>query len=433
VDLENELEAADMQYGLYGRSPAQILEPQSVDELAALLAEATATGQAMVPWGYGSRQHLGKVPERYDAALLTRQLDQVVDYNPADLVITVQAGARLAAVQQLLREHNQWLPWDPPCADRSSIGGALASNAFGPLRLGYGTARDWLLGMRVALGDGRLVKSGARVVKNVAGYDSHKLHLGAFGTLGVIAEATFKVAPLPEMGRSLMILFVNPGEVVSALEHLLSPPLSPISLLAISEELSTSLPDLREFISGQPPHMLVLARFAGVAGAVERQLREASRRSVELGARCIEVSVDDAGQLWQQLADFTMSVGSKPNVLLRTGARPARLLMLGRTLEQVTRRYGWASQRLAMAGIGLAYSRWWLPTDCASTQLAAAIAELRSEIDRIDGYAVVEDLPATMREQINIWGKSPDTLPLMRTLRSKWDPAGILNPGRYVV
>lgn len=422
-----------MQYGLYGQQPAQILEPQSVDELATLLTEAAAAGQAIVPWGYGSRQHLGKPPARYDVALLTRQLNQVVDYNPADLVITVQAGARLAAVQQLLHEHGQWLPWDPPAADQTSIGGALASNAFGPLRLGYGTVRDWLLGMRVALGDGRMVKSGARVVKNVAGYDSHKLHLGAFGTLGVITEATFKVAPLPEVRRSLMILFVNPGDVVSALEGLMNPPLSPISLLAISEELSKALPALREFVSGQPRHMLVLARFAGVASAVERQIREASRRGVELGARCIEVSVDDAGHLWQQLADFTMAVNGRSNVLLRTGARPARLLMLGRTLEQVTRRYGWVSQRLAMAGVGLAYSRWWLPADCDGAQLAAAIAELRGELDRIDGYAVVEDLPATMRAQINVWGKPPDTLPLMRTLRSKWDPAGILNPGRYVV
>jgi glycolate oxidase FAD binding subunit len=422
-----------MQYGLYGQQPAQIVEPPSVDALAALLAEATAAGQAVVPWGYGSRQHLGKAPEHYDVALLTRNLDQVVDYNPADLVITVQAGARLADVQQLLHEHGQWLPWDPPCADHTSIGGALASNAFGPLRLGYGTARDWLLGMRVALGDGRLVKSGARVVKNVAGYDSHKLHLGAFGTLGMIAEATFKVAPLPEARRTLMILFVNPGEVVNALEQLLNPPLSPISLLAINDELSTTLPALNEFVNGQPPHILVLARFAGVAGAVERQIRETSRRSIELGARCIEVSIDDTVQLWQQLADFTRAEAAGSNVLLRTGARPARLLMLGRALEQVSRRYGWGSQRMAMAGVGLAYNRWWLPDNYDGSQLAAAITELRSEIDRIDGYVVVEDLPAAMRPQINLWGKPPDTLPLMRTLRSKWDPAGILNPGRYVV
>ncbi|NTW02314.1 MAG: FAD-binding oxidoreductase, partial [Oscillochloris sp.] len=177
---------------LYNQAPMQVIAPTTAEALALVLCEASAARKAVVPWGGGTRQGLGGGPARYDIALHLAGLSRVVEYTPADMVIRVEAGVTLGQVQDLLAQHGQWLPWDPPLPYQATIGGLLASGASGLLRLSYGTPRDWTLGMRVALGDGRLVKSGAQVVKNVAGYDTHKLHIGALGTLGVIVEATFK-------------------------------------------------------------------------------------------------------------------------------------------------------------------------------------------------------------------------------------------------
>lgn len=213
-------------YTVHNTSPAQVVAPATAEELADCLREATARGLAVVPWGAGTRQHIGRAPTRYDLAIATHGLARVLDYHPDDLVVTLEAGATLGAVQAELARHGQWLPWDAPLPGRASVGGLLASGAAGPLRLGYGAPRDWTLGMRVALGDGRLVRSGGRVVKNVAGYDTHKLHIGALGTLGVIVEATFKVQPLPERRRTLLASFTDAYLPEQAIAALRAPPSS---------------------------------------------------------------------------------------------------------------------------------------------------------------------------------------------------------------
>src|SRR5919108_3018793 len=182
------------------------LTPGTAEDLADALRDASARGQPIVPWGAGTLQHLGAPPPPDAVVLETGALGRLVDYTPGDLTITVEAGMPIDALQATLGEQGQWLPWDPPAPGAATVGGLLAAGASGPLRLGFGSPRDWVLGMRVALGDGRLVKSGGKVVKNVAGYETHKLHIGALGTLGVIIDVTFKVSPLPERMGSLVFL-----------------------------------------------------------------------------------------------------------------------------------------------------------------------------------------------------------------------------------
>src|SRR5687767_1191119 len=127
-----------------------------------------------------------------------RAMREVLEYTPEDMTVSVEAGITLAQLQARLAEHNQWLPIDPPGANTLTIGALLAANKSGPRRFGYGTIREHLLGIKVVLADGRVIKAGGKVVKNVAGYDLCKLFVGSQGTLGVIAEATFKVLPRPE-------------------------------------------------------------------------------------------------------------------------------------------------------------------------------------------------------------------------------------------
>ena len=154
-------------------------------------------GRPLCP-GAGERgRHLGYPPARYDLALSTERLDRITDYQPADLTVTAQAGVTLAQLQETLAAHGQFLPLDVALPDRQTVGGIVAARADSLRRLAYGSVRDSLLGVSVINSRGELVKGGGKVVKNVAGYDLPKLYCGSLGTLGLIVEATFKVAPLP--------------------------------------------------------------------------------------------------------------------------------------------------------------------------------------------------------------------------------------------
>ncbi len=420
-----------LNYSLNHLTPSAIVTPTSATEVAAALQAATAAGHAVIPWGGGTRQHIGAPPTRYDVALDLRGMHQVIEYSPEDLVISVEAGATLGAIQTLLAANGQWLPWDPPLPAQATVGGLLASGAAGPLRLGYGAPRDWTLGMQVALADGRLVRSGAKVVKNVAGYDAHKLHLGALGTLGVIVEVTCKVAPLPAERETLLAVFPERRAAVLAVEQLRVTPLQPIALVALNDSVEAMIPALNTFREGQPAHILVAARFAGTAAAVQRQICEAARRCAELGARTVELAFNDDEALWITLANF--SAPTRNDALLVRVAAPASAVMnMARMMERVPMVRNWPSARLLLAGVGIGYTRWEVGGIPPQEQLAA-LDELRAAMRGIGGYAVVEEVPTALVEGIDRWGSAPATLELMQALRRQWDPAQAINPGRYLV
>ncbi len=371
-------------------------------------------------------------PRRYDIALDMRGLSQVLAYTPDDLVVRVGAGVTLGHVQDLLATHNQWLPWNPPLPHQATIGGLLASGATGSLRMGYGTPRDWTLAMQVALADGRLVKSGAPVMKNVAGYDTHKLHIGALGTLGVITEVTFKVAPRPAHCQTLLAAFSSPLAVLATMDQLARPPFQPISLVVMNGHASKANPVLHSFLRDENPHLIMVVRFAGTIGAVGRQIRLAVAACVEQGAHTIELSETDDDSIWHAIAD---DLRPTDQLLLRVGAPLDQIFEMLKLAETISHQREWITNRYLMGGSGLFYMRW--PVEgVAPTDLLHALDSLRTALAPIGGYAVVEDLPtplAQLAPSIDIWGPPPETLSLMRALRHTWDPAGILNPGRYLV
>jgi glycolate oxidase FAD binding subunit len=405
------------------------LRPTTADALAECLREASARGQAIIPWGAGTLQHLGNRPP--DAAVIVRTtaLDRVTDYTPADLTITVEAGATLGAIQALLGRQGQWLPWQPAVPDTATLGGLLAAGASGPLRLGYGTPRDWVLGMRVALGDGRLVKSGSKVVKNVAGYDLHKLHIGALGTLGVIVEATFKIAPLPERSGSLVLVCPQRVAALTLAEQLRTPPLAPVSLSLVEQSTGA----LASALPGDPAHPRLVVRFDGVAAAVERQLHAAVALAERGNALPIWLSEQQGQAIWQALVSFPAppsAATGAPYMLLRAGAPASELLTTLTALERHAPPADTPAQLVGYAGVGLAYARWPLPAAAPVTTITAALAALRATLAQHGGYVVVEAAPAALRQHLDVWG-TPETLALMRALKAQWDPRGVLNAGRY--
>src|SRR4051812_47178313 len=195
-----------------------------VAEVSQVVREANESNQVVIPRGGGTRMGLGFPPTAADVLLHTTNLDRVVDYEPADLTLTIEAGATLEEVQELLRPEGQFLALDPPLASQSTLGGIIASNASGPLRLAYGSARDLVIGTRVVNADGISTKAGGRVVKNVAGYDLNKLYIGSLGTVGIVVELSFKLWPLPHAEATLLASFL-PAQLGAALAVLMRTPL----------------------------------------------------------------------------------------------------------------------------------------------------------------------------------------------------------------
>ena len=413
------------------------LTPATPADLAAALREASAAGRPVVPLGAGAHQHLGAPPPAGALHIGTVALNQVLEYAPADLTATAQAGVTLAALQQELARHGQWLPWDPPGGERATLGGLLAAALSGPLRLGYGAPRDWVLGMRVALGDGRIVKSGGRVVKNVAGYDAHKLHIGALGTLGVILDVTFKLAPLPERMATLAWACPDLQAALTLARALRERPLAPVSLALLARPAAPTTSDQRP--AGEAAHASsavgpsssvlgpssVVARFAGVPAAVDRQLREARARAAEHDIIALDLP-EDGGAAWREVAGFPAPMPGA--LILRAGVRPSSLAGLAAAIEAHAPP---GASAVLSPGVGLAYACW--PAEPpGADEISARLAALRARLAPLGAYAVVEHAPGAMRAQLDLWGPPPETIDIMRRLKAAWDPRGILNPGRYI-
>ena len=228
-------------YTIGNKVPDRVLHPANEEEAAQLLLAARNAGEAVVPVGGATMLDIGDVPSHYVCAVVTDRMTGIVEYNPGDLTIVVRAGTTLAEVEAELHQHRQFLSLQAPFPERATIGGALAANVSGPLRLAYGSPRDAVIGTRVALPNGQVAKSGGRVVKNVAGYDLSKLFIGSFGTLGIIVEAAFKVFPQPLSRR---VLVIPASGCLAAMELASSVArLGPgfLSLVAVNERLAGAM------------------------------------------------------------------------------------------------------------------------------------------------------------------------------------------------
>ncbi len=397
-------------FAVDGLAPGIVVSPASLPELQTVLSEAQRSRVAAIPVGAGTHLSIGNVPARYDVAISLEAMTRVVAIEPADLTVTVEPGVRLVDLQERLGEHGQFLPLNPPGGEGATIGGVLAANAFGPSRYAFGTARDWLIGLRAVHADGTSAKSGGRVVKNVAGYDMHKLHIGALGTLGVIAEATFKVLPLPSTRRTVA---VTCGGAREACELALAARDVGLSLHA-AELLS---PATAAAVAGRSEWTL-LAEVAGGAAAVERSLRELRVLAADAGARLDEPD---------QVAWPAWSAAFQPRGLaLRAGGLPSQVASI---MELLDVELG-GGRALISATAAAGIIRWVLPDGGPGT--AALIEAARASVARVGATLVVDAAPVAIKHQIDVFGPPRADIAIMRRLKEQFDPQGILSPGRFM-
>ncbi|HYM90624.1 MAG TPA: FAD-binding oxidoreductase, partial [bacterium] len=409
-------------YTVDGVRPAAVARPGSGEETARLLTAAGEHGAGVLPRGAGVHQHLGGVPARADLVIDTGRLTGITDYTPADYVVAVRAGTRLRDLQAELGKHDQWLPLDPPGAGAATIGGLIAANRNGPRRLLYGSIRDMLIGIRVALPTGEVIKAGGKVVKNVAGYDLTKMFIGSLGAAGVIIEATFKISPVPGEGQTILVTVPDRAAAHELTTAIMGSYLLPAALEAASPHALHHITQAAGM--GAPsPHawgVLVLAE-----GLAESRVRHIDEVRAVAGARGHVEVLDGAAHtaVWQSVAEFPSPDIHPHGVVCRAGGPIARWAELSRGAEEA-RGQGARVEVLAHAGVGVLYAA------CAAEDGPSVAASLGAAASAAGGYAVVEAAPPALKPHLPLWGAPPGGLDLMRRLRAQFDPRGIMVPGR---
>jgi glycolate oxidase FAD binding subunit len=388
-----------------GVVPRETIEPSSAEDVAATLASAAKQRSSVVIRGGGTKMGWGRTPASVDMVLSTKRLTALVAHEHADLTATVQAGARLDEVNRVLGRHGQWLPVES-AFDETTIGGAIATNDSGPLRHRYGTPRDLLIGIRLALTDGRLIKAGGNVVKNVAGYDLGKLMSGSHGSLAAIVSATFKLSPQPGASSTLVATFEAADALMASLAAITG---SQLEAAAI------------EVHAGSPRAGLyqLLLKFESTPGALNAHVRQA--RALAGGATCEVVAAQSEADLWRA---HLRSPWQSPGMIVKFAWMPASL---GSVLALVD------DLRASVTGIELtgraAIGSGLLRVDADPRVQRNVVERLRSRTD-VFRHVIVLRADAAVKQQLDVWGPLGDAGALGASVKHALDPHGILNAGR---
>lgn len=412
-------------YAIDGIGPQAVVLPASTHEIQEVLGYATDSGLSVIPAGTGTKLGIGNPPEQVDLVLSTSRLDQVLEYEPADLTVTVEAGIQLAALQARLGQHGQYLPLDPPYADRCTIGGITATNASGPSRLRYGSTRDRVLGMRVVQSSGTVVKSGGKVVKNVAGYDLNKLYLGSFGTLGVITEVSLKLQPLPEIERTVLLTFTEIGEAVNVGSEISGSQLLPTFLNLFVNSAS---------LTGSPEPCLMIG-LDGPPETVEWQIDSVKTIAQQNGTIGVKVYEGQQQQVLRtSICAFPEGKSAASTVISRANLRMTDIGSFVNTTFEANELTSWQVQAMGLMGNGIVYVIFsdFPDSDVPVQHVADTVASLRDAAANVSGNLIVESAPTALKRQIDVWGPVGRSFELMEAIKTKLDPIGLLNVGRFV-
>jgi glycolate oxidase FAD binding subunit len=396
-----------------GQAPLFVLEPDDPRMLAAMLRWADSSRLALVPRGGGTKLTWGALPARFDAVLSTARLTTDIEHCAGDLTATLPAGLTLAVANTVLAAERQWLPLDSLFDERATIGGLLATNDSGPRRHKHGTPRDLVIGVEMALADGRIAKAGGRVVKNVAGYDLARLICGSFGTLAVVTKATFKLAPQPAASRTVAADFPDYQHACAAVPDLADVSLAPSAIeIDVSPRSSSRL----------------LVRFETTPASADRQAAVAAGICGRHGAGTALLHDDDETEAWRTHRDAFASSAT----LIKLSILPDRLLDTVRRIGAAAadRGVNWRLGGRAAEGVFL------LALSGETDPLVAAISTVRAAAGACGGSVVVLAADRTVKARVDPWGPVGgagavgDVRSLIRDVKARFDPHCTLSPGR---
>ncbi len=423
-----------MSFEVDGLLPREVARPSDAADVATILSDLHSQSVAVIPWGGGTRMGVGNTPRDYDVALDLTGVSQNIEHVAGDMTVVCDAGVRISDLTDLLGESNQRLPFTIPRPERATIGGSVASNASSLLRPRFGGIRDWIIGLHVVLADGTPTKSGGRVVKNVQGYDLHRLHTGAFGTLGVITSVALKLVPLPERTRTVAMWFDRFGPAADAAREI-----GQLELTVESARLysgSRSAGAIRELATSrymdadvgiESATHLMLVKVSGSVAALNRQIEDLIGLAGTVPATGYE-SLDGAQEtdLWDYL--------EQPNLEAKLSLRIATTAIDSAALVDRLRR--WLERQQAngdlWSAIDVGYGSLMLNFADIDDHIASAlISETTKQVRDVSGSVLIERCPISIKKSVDVFGIDPSASQIMKNMKHEFDPGQILNPGRF--
>jgi len=420
-------------YEVDGMRPAAAVRVGSAEEIAELLRFAGAEKLAVIPCGGRTKLGIGAVPARYDIALDLSGMNRVLAYEPRDLTLGVEPGMRISDLWGVLGCEGQWLPVIDAFGDRSTIGGVLAADSASPLRHGFGGPRDFTLGMEFVTGYGAIAKSGGRVVKNVTGYDMHKVLIGSLGTLGVITRANFKTFPWPPARDVFVAHFESCADAMDFCKAVQKSPLEPRLAEIISPEAERLIS-----ASAKTPQPLNANGWSVIIGVtahrrvVERHARELKELASQNRAReFVRIGGDNQSEILNAACTVPSFIlaADLGAVIFRIAAVPAAMSALAARLAKVA-----SDAEIQYATVlrphGLVYFAL-LPNSKPPADVSRAALEVFRSAEEMGAKARIEFAPVELKRTVSVWGTARQDFELMRRVKNIFDPGNVLSPGRF--
>ena len=387
--------------------------PGSISEISELMRLASSEGWTVSPAGAGSWLSAGHRLKGVDLVLTTQRLNRIIEHEPADLIAVSEAGVTLTDFNKALTDNGQWLPLDPPDDGHATIGGVVATGLGGAQQHAYGRPRGSVIGMRVVLADGRVIKAGGRVVKNVAGYDLCKLFTGSYGRLGIIAEVNFKLRPKPTR-ETTVVATGPPAALIARAQSILNAGLFPVA----TELISSGVAKLLDVVIDKDSAGL-LVRFAGNEKGVEYQTNQALFHLIQDSeTREAEVVAEDAG-LWESLA--SVPVRSNQNLGWRASVLPDSVQTFVDTVRKIIGQ-GFST---SLWQLGVADGRMRMLSDAGNLEETVLLIEdLRTAARLAGGTLIIEKADMEIRRRVDM-GEIGLTKDLMDRIKRQLDPQGV--------
>lgn len=413
-----------------GKIPQAIVEPGDTEAAAEILKLANAQNLKVAVRGGGTKLGLGNLISDLDIVLSTARFNSILEHVPADLTIGLQAGAKLQEVQDYLEKYEQFLPLESPLASAATVGGAVAANTSGSLRLQYGPIRDWLIGVKFVLADGTQAKGGGRVVKNVAGFDMMKIFTGSLGTLGLITEMNFKLMPLPAAATTLLLTLPDQKTAGHIALKIIRAGLFPAALTVLDSKAAKVL-GLDNVLSDQ---CILAVAVRNTKQAMERQVREIYQLIIDEVGKPVpyaDLTERAAQKEWErQQVDFAYR--SESSFALKLATLPSNAIAAVEMARFIATRHEIEVAALSYVGHGISYVTGQFSDEAA---LLSLINELTAKIQQHGGTVTAERVPLAVKQQLpDVWGTTltEGELKLMRGVKTQLDPKNTLNPGRFV-
>ncbi len=450
------------QYAVDDVAPKGVVFPKNTDQVAEVVKFANQENLAIVARGSGTKMAMGNPPQKLDLVVCTSRMDHMLDVDTSNLTMTVEAGVKFRDIQARLatqedrcylpledleaegdeiicsdRSHSGcFIPIDPPYADKATIGGIIATNSTGPRRLLYNLPRDCIIGIRVVAPNGDILGSGGKTVKNVSGYDVSKLMVGSMGTLGILCEMTIRMLPLPEKMETLLVSFANFSDASEFAESIFETRLLPAAVEIMNAEAYGHLPpgDIPDFGSENYVAAVALEAFDPAVVRMHTEILDMAQKA-GAGANAV-LEEHDHRSFWLAMSNLSATLDRKFSGLIK--AKLNYPLSLSKNIietgESIFSQANLDYVVQTHAGNGICFTGLLIDhQDTVATDKAvAAMDKLLGNCRKIEGNVVIQSAPTKVKGKLKMWGEAGSDFVIMKRLKDRLDPTGIMSPGRFV-